>query len=159
MGLVQYTKTDAVAFGIAGEPGVVYYDCKELWTAEELQSFTLAIFIITYGLPMAVIAFTYFSIGLRMFNRAAPGNADAGRDRLQKESNNKVRGGRRTMTVKSFTVILHKKANGKIISLPSISLLKLFFLFPSFFQMSDTENAHRHCDRLCLLLDADADSQ
>lgn len=92
MGLVQYTKTDAVAFGIAGEPGVVYYDCKELWTAEELQSFTLAIFIITYGLPMAVIAFTYFSIGLRMFNRAAPGNADAGRDRLQKESNNKVRG-------------------------------------------------------------------
>lgn len=64
------------------------------------------------------------------------------------------------MTVKSFTVILHKKANGKKISPPSISLLKLLILFFSFFsKMSDTENAHRHCDRLCLLLDADADSQ
>lgn len=91
MGAVQYTKTDAVAFGIAGEPGIVYYDCKELWTAEQLQVFTLATFFITFGVPMAIIIFTYFSIGLRMFNRAAPGNADAGRDRLQQQANNKVR--------------------------------------------------------------------
>lgn len=60
-----------------------YYDCKETWTEESGRTYTLAIFTITFALPMIILTYVYGSVAWKMFRHSTPGNADAARDEAQ----------------------------------------------------------------------------
>ncbi|RWS30812.1 putative G-protein coupled receptor 83-like protein, partial [Leptotrombidium deliense] len=70
---------------------VSYYDCHEVWPNQFIEKlYTMAIFVITFALPMLVLSFTYASIGWKMFRHTSPGNADALRDEAQLMQKTKV---------------------------------------------------------------------
>lgn len=71
--------------------GTTYFDCREVWPDEYSEKmYTMAIFIITFALPMIILTYTYASIGWKMFKHTSPGNADAVRDGAQLVAKMKV---------------------------------------------------------------------
>ncbi len=67
-----------------------YYDCNELWPEEAGKAYTLFIFLFTYALPLASLAFTYSSIAIKLWRHTSPGNADRDRDLVQLKAKRKV---------------------------------------------------------------------
>jgi hypothetical protein len=80
LGSVIWYNSVAEPFQVAN---YTYYDCKETWNEESAQSYTLAIFTITFALPMIILTYVYGSVALKMFRHSLPGNADAARDEAQ----------------------------------------------------------------------------
>lgn len=69
------------------------WDCGEQWgnDGEAAKIYTLLVFIITFGIPLVALAFTYSAVAWRLWRRASPGNADPARDQLQLRAKKKVR--------------------------------------------------------------------
>lgn len=68
-----------------------YTDCTEKWNNSYLQiSYTISILLITYILPLVVLMITYSIVGIRLWKRALPGEADEMRDAKHLKSKIKV---------------------------------------------------------------------
>jgi hypothetical protein len=80
LGSVIWYNSVAEPFQVGND---TYYDCKETWDDESTRSYTLAIFTITFALPMTILTYVYGSVALKMFRHSLPGNADAARDEAQ----------------------------------------------------------------------------
>lgn len=79
------------AAAAAAEETVV--DCNEVWPHPNIvwrRVYTLFIFVFTYVIPLAILAGTYGVLGLRLWRRTVPGNADVTRDKQQIKSKRKV---------------------------------------------------------------------
>ena len=73
--------------------GVVIRDCGEEWPEPSdtwRTSYTFFILLLTYLLPLFILSCTYGFVGLRLWQRRAPGNADKRRDTKQMQSKVKV---------------------------------------------------------------------
>lgn len=77
---VMLFQSKAVPFTHGNE---TYYDCRELWDDEQGKYFTIAVFVVTFGLPVSALVFVYTSIGVHIIRRTAPGNPDLARDMVQ----------------------------------------------------------------------------
>lgn len=69
-------------------------DCNEVWpnpTVVWRRTYTLFIFVLTYVIPLSILTGTYGILGLRLWRRTAPGNANRTRDKRQIKSKRKVR--------------------------------------------------------------------
>lgn len=87
--LLVYCRAEPVDGLETSEPVLA---CREDWpTLSAQQTFSAVIFAITFALPMCILVFTYASIGWKMLNHTAPGNANAMRDVAQFEAKMKVR--------------------------------------------------------------------
>ncbi|KAF6208108.1 hypothetical protein GE061_016558 [Apolygus lucorum] len=61
----------------------IYYDCTEDWdTPQEGQVYTVFIFCVSFFLPLLSLGFTYLIIGLKLWRRHVPGNANSVRDTI-----------------------------------------------------------------------------
>lgn len=66
--------------------------CSEFWPSVHLQrSYSVAIFVIIYLLPLVVLSVAYSIVGFVLWKRTTPGNRDQMRDMLQLRSKIKVR--------------------------------------------------------------------
>lgn len=77
---IMFFKTKAVPFPHGDE---IFYDCREEWDEQQGRYFTIAVFMFTFGLPVAVLMFVYTSIGVRIIRRTTPGNPNELRDSVQ----------------------------------------------------------------------------
>ncbi|CAI9718602.1 substance-K receptor-like [Octopus vulgaris] len=74
-----------------GLPNLTITKCEEVWpNATPRRVFTLFVLTITYLLPMLILGVTYSIIGVILWRRTAPGNADRVRDSQQLRSKRKV---------------------------------------------------------------------
>ena len=89
LGCVQWSNSEAVPLDFFQNKTV--YDCKETWSEENSKTYTLVIFIITFALPISVLAYSYASVTLKMLRHTTPGNADVARDEAQNRAKLKVR--------------------------------------------------------------------
>ncbi|XP_077999589.1 RYamide receptor-like [Glandiceps talaboti] len=71
--------------------GQTIYFCKE-WLSEFKFAKVYEIFMmaIAYVIPLCILAYTYCSIGVRLWGRTIPGNADQVRDQSQAKAKKKV---------------------------------------------------------------------
>ncbi|XP_053202617.1 neuropeptide Y receptor type 5-like [Panonychus citri] len=68
-----------------------FYICREIWPSPLAErTYTVAIFLITFILPMIILVYTYTCIAWKMLNHISPGNANAARDEAQLEAKMKV---------------------------------------------------------------------
>ena len=85
-------------------PEVSVMDCGEIWPepSEPLRrGYTFFILILTYLMPLSILSLTYGMVGMKLWQRTTPGNADEARDHMQLKSKRKVRSSnkvRRTTT-------------------------------------------------------------
>ncbi|BES87428.1 7 transmembrane receptor (rhodopsin family) [Nesidiocoris tenuis] len=69
----------------------VYYDCTEGWdTPLAGQIYTIFIFCVSFFFPLLSLGFTYMVIGLKLWRRHVPGNADTARDSVNVRAKWKV---------------------------------------------------------------------
>lgn len=69
-----------------------FYICREIWPSPLAErTYTVAIFLITFILPMIILVYTYTCIAWKMLNHISPGNANAARDEAQLEAKMKVK--------------------------------------------------------------------
>ncbi|CAG2178488.1 unnamed protein product, partial [Oppiella nova] len=87
LGSISWYNSVAEPFQFANK---TLYDCKETWSMDTARTFTLAIFIITFALPILVLTYAYGSVGLKMLRHTIPGNADLVRDEAQNSAKIKV---------------------------------------------------------------------
>lgn len=76
------------------EGGRQVTDCNEVWpnpTVVRRRTYTLFIFVLTYVIPLGILTGTYGILGLRLWRRTAPGNANKTRDKQQIKSKRKVK--------------------------------------------------------------------
>jgi hypothetical protein len=66
---------------------MTYIDCREEWGEFEGKTYTGIIFLLTFMLPLIILAYTYGAIGLKLFNYKAPNNSQP----LQSQANNKFK--------------------------------------------------------------------
>ncbi len=64
-----------------------YIDCREEWDEFEGKTYTGIIFLLTFMLPLIILAYTYGAIGLKLFYYKAPNNSQP----LHSQANNKSR--------------------------------------------------------------------
>ena len=65
--------------------------CEERWAAaDSRKAYTVSILAFTYVIPLAVITFTYYKVGSKLWVRNAPGNAHQSRDQILLRSKRKV---------------------------------------------------------------------
>ncbi|KAF4525204.1 hypothetical protein B566_EDAN008311 [Ephemera danica] len=110
---------------------VYHWDCGEQWGSDEnhgAQLYTLAVLVVTFGVPMLFLAFTYSAVALHLWKRATPGNADPARDQMQLQATKKV-------LLMLVTIVLLFAACW----LPLQLFLVLYYFVPGFDQ-SGTEN-------------------
>lgn len=66
--------------------------CDEDWPdAEKRYAYSLSIMVLQYFIPLAILAFTYTHIGVVIWVKRAPGEAENNRDRRMAASKKKVR--------------------------------------------------------------------
>ena len=69
-----------------------YYLCQEGWTTyRDRNIFNIFMLTVTYALPLIVLAFSYYKVGIALWKRETPGNADVSRDQIRINSKRKVR--------------------------------------------------------------------
>lgn len=72
-------------------PNLTITKCEEMWPGDTPRRvYTLFVLTITYLLPMLILGVTYSIIGVILWRRTAPGNADRVRDSQQLRSKRKV---------------------------------------------------------------------
>ena len=74
-------------------PGVTIADCNEIWPEPSFiwrRFYTFFILILTYLMPLTILSLTYGIVGLKLWQRTTPGNADEQRDMQQLKSKRKV---------------------------------------------------------------------
>ncbi|XP_076440119.1 substance-K receptor-like [Babylonia areolata] len=72
-----------------GQDGVVR--CDEVWEPEGARRiFTMFVLFITYIIPLTILAVTYSIVGVLLWRRSTPGNADHQRDLHQLQAKRKV---------------------------------------------------------------------
>ena len=72
--------------------GIQYYTCGEvLQTYRDRNIFNFFMIGCTYVLPLIVLAFSYYKVGIALWKREMPGNADVSRDQVRINSKRKVR--------------------------------------------------------------------
>lgn len=72
-------------------PNLTITKCEEMWPGDTPRRvYTLFVLTITYLLPMLILGVTYSKIGVILWRRTAPGNADRVRDSQQLRSKRKV---------------------------------------------------------------------
>ena len=65
--------------------------CQEIWETETMRKvYTVCLFVITYVIPLTILAITYSIVGILLWKRTAPGNRDHTRDMHQLRSKRKV---------------------------------------------------------------------
>ena len=75
------------------KPGVTIADCNEIWPEPSFiwrRFYTFFILILTYLMPLTILSLTYGIVGLKLWQRTTPGNADEQRDMQQLKSKRKV---------------------------------------------------------------------
>ncbi|XP_077866442.1 substance-P receptor-like [Saccoglossus kowalevskii] len=82
---------------VVGHTKAEYWDgdtiflCAEWWPNETSSAvYELFVMCITYFLPLVLLAYTYINIGIKLWGRRIPGNADRIRDQSQARSKRKV---------------------------------------------------------------------
>ncbi|CAG2111770.1 unnamed protein product [Medioppia subpectinata] len=80
LGSVIWYNSTAEPFQVSNQ---TYYDCRETWSVESGRAYTLAIFAITFALPLCILTYVYGAVGYKMIRHSTPGNADAARDEAQ----------------------------------------------------------------------------
>lgn len=71
-----------------GPGGVVV--CDEVWHPESARrTFTMFVLVITYIIPLTILAVAYSIVGVLLWRRATPGNADHSRDLHQLQAKRK----------------------------------------------------------------------
>ncbi|XP_067009026.2 RYamide receptor [Anabrus simplex] len=110
--------------------GEVHWSCEERWDSPVYSKvYTVAVFSVTFALPLLVISFTYTSIVIRMWFRISPGNADPNRDLAQLRSKKKI--------IKMLVAIVVLFA---VCWLPLQTFLLLYYFVPRFgFYRNDHE--------------------
>ena len=89
----------AVREAAVGEETADAYDedagvsCGEQWDSWSgvQRAYSTFVLLVTYLLPLAILAVTYSLVAVTLWRRTAPGNADENRDRLQLRGRIKVR--------------------------------------------------------------------
>lgn len=74
-------------------PGVFSTECLEMWPEPQTtwrRAYTFFILTLTYLLPLGILSITYGIVGIKLWQRTAPGNADEARDMQQHRSKRKV---------------------------------------------------------------------
>ncbi|ESO94835.1 hypothetical protein LOTGIDRAFT_95290, partial [Lottia gigantea] len=65
--------------------------CDEVWPSENARkTFTFFVLLITYIIPLCILSVTYSIVGVLLWRRTAPGNADEARDSNQLRAKRKV---------------------------------------------------------------------
>ncbi len=88
---VQLVVGRSTTFEVA--PGVFIHDCIEIWPEPSFvlrRFYTFFILILTYLMPLTILSLTYGIVGVKLWQRTAPGNADEIRDMQQLKSKRKV---------------------------------------------------------------------
>ena len=71
--------------------GGVIVTCDEVWTTPSARrTFTMFVLFITYIIPLTILAVAYTIVGILLWRRATPGNADQTRDMHQLKAKRKV---------------------------------------------------------------------
>ena len=71
--------------------GQLVTTCQEQWHDNGLRlMYDIVNVVLVYFLPLIVIGFTYTVVGLRLWERSMPGNADFTRDMTQERAKRKV---------------------------------------------------------------------
>ena len=66
--------------------------CDEVWGSPTARrTFTLFVLVITYVIPLLMLAAAYTVVGMALWTRTTPGNADSTRDLQQLRAKRKVR--------------------------------------------------------------------
>ncbi|KAK3107473.1 hypothetical protein FSP39_015343 [Pinctada imbricata] len=72
--------------------GINNVACNEFWPdITHKQVYTMAIFLLTYAIPLIILTISYSVVGFLLWKRTSPGNRDHVRDLLQLKSKIKVR--------------------------------------------------------------------
>lgn len=71
LAFIQWLHSDTVAFEYRGN---TFIDCREKWGPLEGKLFTVSLFLITFLLPLLILAHTSFAIGLKIFFYKPPNN-------------------------------------------------------------------------------------
>jgi len=67
------------------------YICYETWSSENVRHFyNVALLVLQYCIPFAVLLFTYISIGIVVWGKRTPGEAENTRDVRMAKSKRKV---------------------------------------------------------------------
>lgn len=70
---VTYFNSKAIEFELNNK---TYYDCRETWDKVNVKIYTVSMFMITYGLPVALLIFVYsrmtYAINHRQFAQNMP---------------------------------------------------------------------------------------
>ncbi|XP_044584679.1 RYamide receptor-like isoform X2 [Cotesia glomerata] len=67
------------------------YVCQEIWPSDHQQYYySIALLILQYFVPLVVLMFTYTSIGIRVWGKRPPGEAENVRDQRMARSKRKV---------------------------------------------------------------------
>ena len=65
--------------------------CMEKWqTVSQRRAYTAIILVLTYILPLTILTVTYSIVGVKLWRRSVPGNANLQRDNQQLQSKRKV---------------------------------------------------------------------
>ncbi|KAK0168048.1 hypothetical protein PV327_001888 [Microctonus hyperodae] len=68
-----------------------YYICQEQWsTVHQRYNYSIALLVLQYLVPIIVLLFTYISIGIRVWGKRPPGEAENTRDQRMAKSKRKV---------------------------------------------------------------------
>ncbi|XP_033740504.1 QRFP-like peptide receptor [Pecten maximus] len=101
--------------------------CSENWPGEDSRrTFTIFIFIVTYLVPLLILAITYSIVGILLWKRTAPGNKDHIRDMHRLRSKIKI--------VKMLVIVV---AVFGICWLPIHVFVIIMDFYPSVFQNGD----------------------
>ncbi|XP_070545631.1 substance-P receptor-like [Ptychodera flava] len=72
------------------DDGIIYF-CSE-WHPDLVfaKYYEILMLLVTYVIPLCILCFTYIAVGLRLWGRTIPGNADLSRDQGQTKAKKKV---------------------------------------------------------------------
>ncbi|XP_060583525.1 substance-K receptor-like isoform X3 [Ruditapes philippinarum] len=87
------TALSSVQFKVAraSDSGRGVTQCTEHWESiDDRKIYTVFVFVITYLIPLLILAITYSIIGILLWKRISPGNRDHARDLQQLRSKRKV---------------------------------------------------------------------
>ena len=83
------------------------YDCRETFDEYWGRVYTLVIFVLTFALPLSILAFVYTTIGLRIWRNGIPGNPDKQRDENRENRKDKVNTMFFLQTVTFYFMLVH----------------------------------------------------
>ena len=106
---VAFTWLGALAFAIPLMVGTSVYEdvngdlvCNELWSNEAQTAYGVSVCILTYAIPLLLIAVVYLLTGMRLWSRKLPGQ----RNLLSLKSQQAARDSSRRATVMLITVVV-----------------------------------------------------